>query len=101
MALLIHELEWGRRTLSMKKTDKDFDLVNLPQECNDPSIKREDFKLVQVDEKIHDQKCRWPLETGKEQEMGSLLAAPERNTALLAYWCYPSKAISDFWLLEQ
>ena len=42
----------------MAKEKKEFDFVNLPPECNDPSIKQEDFKLVQVDEKIHDQKCR-------------------------------------------
>lgn len=40
----------------MAKEKKEFDFVNLPPECNDPSIKQEDFKLVQVDEKIHDQK---------------------------------------------
>ena len=34
----------------------DFNLVNMPEECKDPSIKKDDFKLVQVDAKIHDQK---------------------------------------------
>ena len=42
----------------MKKTTKkdEFELVNLPKECSDPSISKDDFKLVQVDTKIHDQK---------------------------------------------
>lgn len=40
----------------MEKEKKEFNLANLPPECNDPSIKQEDFKLIQVDEKIHDQK---------------------------------------------
>ena len=35
---------------------KEFDLVSLPPECNDPSISKDDFKLVQTDTKIHDQK---------------------------------------------
>ena len=40
-----------------KTTNKDkFELVNLPKECQDPSISKDDFKLVQVDAKIHDQK---------------------------------------------
>ena len=34
----------------------EFELVNLPKECQDPSISKDDFKLVQVDAKIHDQK---------------------------------------------
>ena len=41
----------------MKKDEsKEFDLVSLPPECNDPSISKDDFKLVQTDAKIHDQK---------------------------------------------
>ena len=40
----------------MKKDEKDFNLVNLPSECNDPTISKDDFKLVQADAKIHDQK---------------------------------------------
>ena len=40
----------------MKKEEKEFNLVNLPSECNDPTISKDDFKLVQSDEKIHDQK---------------------------------------------
>ena len=42
----------------MKKTTKkdEFELTNLPKECQDPSISKDDFKLVQVDAKIHDQK---------------------------------------------
>ena len=40
----------------MKKNDeKEFDLVSLPPQCNDPSITKDDFKLVQSDAKIHDQ----------------------------------------------
>lgn len=39
----------------MAKKDE-FNLVNLPEECKDPSISQGDFKLVQVDAKIHDQK---------------------------------------------
>ena len=39
----------------MAKKDE-FNLVNLPEECKDPSISKDDFKLVQVDAKIHDQK---------------------------------------------
>ena len=39
----------------MKKTDE-FSMANLPQECNDPSIKKDDFELVQSGAKIHDQK---------------------------------------------
>ena len=35
---------------------KEFDLVFLPPECKDPSITKDDFKLVQSDAKIHDQK---------------------------------------------
>ena len=39
-----------------KDEEKEFDLVSLPPECNDPSISKDDFKLVQTDAKIHDQK---------------------------------------------
>ena len=39
-----------------KNEEKEFDLVSLPPECNDPSITKDDFKLVQTDAKIHDQK---------------------------------------------
>ena len=40
----------------MKNEDKEFNLVSLPVECQDPEITKDDFKLVQSDEKIHDQK---------------------------------------------
>ena len=40
----------------MKNEDKEFNLVSLPVECQDPEISKDDFKLVQADEKIHDQK---------------------------------------------
>jgi len=40
----------------MKKKDEKFNFVNLPSECKDPSIKEDDFKLVQSDKTIHDQK---------------------------------------------
>ena len=41
----------------MKKDEfKEFDLASLPTECQDPEITKDDFKLVQADEKIHDQK---------------------------------------------
>ena len=40
----------------MKKHDEDFDLVNLPVEAQDPSIKEEDFVLQQADGSIHEQK---------------------------------------------
>ena len=40
----------------MAKEEKEFNFVNLPSECNDPEIKKEDFKLVQTDAKIYDQK---------------------------------------------
>ena len=39
-----------------KEVNKEFELTSLPVECQDPSITKDDFKLVQVDEKIHDQK---------------------------------------------
>ena len=34
----------------------DFDLVNLPEEVNDPEIKKEDFVLQQADSTIHEQR---------------------------------------------
>ena len=40
----------------MKEEKKEFELTSLPTECQDPNISKDDFKLVQVDEKIHDQK---------------------------------------------
>ena len=40
----------------MAKNDKDFDLVNLPIEAQDPDIKAEDFELQQADGSIHEQK---------------------------------------------
>ena len=40
----------------MKNIDKDFDLVNLPVEAQDPEIKQEDFTLQQADGSIHEQK---------------------------------------------
>ena len=40
----------------MAKNDKDFDLVNLPIEAQDPEIKAEDFELQQADGSIHEQK---------------------------------------------
>ena len=39
----------------MEKKDS-FNLVNLPPEAQDPSISKDDFKLVQADATIHDQK---------------------------------------------
>ena len=39
-----------------KEENKEFELTSLPVECQDPGISKDDFKLVQVDEKIHDQK---------------------------------------------
>ena len=39
----------------MKKND-DFELTNLPEEVNDPEIKKEDFVLQQADKEIHEQK---------------------------------------------
>lgn len=40
----------------MAKEKDEFKLTNLPPEVNDPEISKDDFKLVQVDAKIHDQK---------------------------------------------
>ena len=40
----------------MEENKKNFDFANLPPECKDESISQDDFKLVQADEKIHDQK---------------------------------------------
>ena len=40
----------------MKKEKEEFKLTNLPPEANDPSISKDDFKLVQADTTIHDQK---------------------------------------------
>ena len=40
----------------MAKEKDEFNLNNLPPEVNDPEISKDDFKLVQVDAKIHDQK---------------------------------------------
>lgn len=40
----------------MAKEKDEFNLKNLPPEVNDPEISKDDFKLVQVDKKIHDQK---------------------------------------------
>ena len=41
----------------MKKNEnKDFDLVNLPVEAQDPEIKAEDFTLLQSDKTIHEQR---------------------------------------------
>ena len=39
-----------------KEENKEFELASLPVECQDTSITKDDFKLVQADEKIHDQK---------------------------------------------
>ena len=36
--------------------NNDFDIKNLPIECQDSSIKQEDFTLVNNDERIHEQK---------------------------------------------
>ncbi len=36
--------------------NKEFTFASLPAECQDPEITKDDFKLVQSDEKIHDQK---------------------------------------------
>lgn len=40
----------------MKKTDKDFEFTNLPEECKDESIKKEDFEFVKVDPSFHETK---------------------------------------------
>ncbi len=40
----------------MANEKDEFNLKNLPPEVNDPEISKDDFKLVQVDAKIHDQK---------------------------------------------
>lgn len=40
----------------MAKKDKDFELINLPEEARDPEIKAEDFTLTHVDTTIHEQK---------------------------------------------
>ena len=36
--------------------NNDFDIKNLPVECNDPSIKKEDFELIDSESMIHEQK---------------------------------------------
>ena len=36
--------------------DKDFELVNLPEEARDPEIKAEDFTLQAADNSVHEQK---------------------------------------------
>ncbi len=36
--------------------DKDFELVELPEEARDPEIKKEDFTLAVADDSIHEQK---------------------------------------------
>ena len=53
MDLLIHVSEWGKRN-NMK--NKDFDLKNLPVECQDSSIKDSDFKLIDSSKIVHEQK---------------------------------------------
>lgn len=40
----------------MKKINDEFKMTNLPKEAQDRSIKKEDFRLVQANAKIHDQK---------------------------------------------
>jgi ABC-type dipeptide/oligopeptide/nickel transport system permease subunit len=40
----------------MKSEKEEFKLTNLPPEANDASISKDDFKLVQADATIHDQK---------------------------------------------
>lgn len=40
----------------MKKINDEFELKNLPVEAQDPTITQDDFKFVQSDAKIHDQK---------------------------------------------
>ena len=40
----------------MKKVNDEFKLNNLPSECNDESISQDDFKLVQADKRIEEQK---------------------------------------------
>ena len=39
-----------------KEENKEFEFASLPVECQDPEITKDDFKLVQADAKIHDQK---------------------------------------------
>ena len=39
-----------------KDAEKEFELVNLPSECKDKSISKDDFKLVQADKRIEEQK---------------------------------------------
>ena len=39
-----------------KDKNKEFELASLPVECQDPNISKGDFKLVQANEMIHDQK---------------------------------------------
>lgn len=41
---------------NMKNVKNEFKLANLPAEVRDPSISKDDFKLVQKNTKIHDQK---------------------------------------------
>ena len=41
---------------NMKTSNDEFKLTALPKEAQDPSISSDDFKLVQADAKIHDQK---------------------------------------------
>ncbi len=41
---------------NMKNAKNEFNLKNLPVEALDPSISKSDFKLVQANTKIHDQK---------------------------------------------
>ena len=53
MDLLIQELEWGKND-NMKNDD--FDLKNLPVECQDESISKDDFKLIDSKERVHEQK---------------------------------------------
>ena len=57
MVLLILVSEWEKRSNMAKKIDdKDFELTNLPIEAQDPEIKKEDFTLVDNQNRSHEQK---------------------------------------------
>ena len=68
-----------------REENKDFELVNneLPEECKDPEIKKEDFVLTTVDGKVHEQKFQTKPTTFFKDSMRRF--AKNKSSVVAAY----------------
>jgi len=66
-----------------KVKNDDFDLVNLPKECQDPEINEKDFELAQADGSVHEQKFQTKPTTFFKDSMKRF--AKNKSSVVAAY----------------